>query len=317
MTAGSSGGERPLSARDTLFADERDRAPDGRSVPAADPRRDDPGGIAAVPPFRFDEAVARVFPDMLARSIPGYASIVAQTGLLAARFARPDTRLYDLGCSLGASALSMRAALAVPNEAADERGPNREREIAGETDSGERSATERRSIARSCTVHGVDDSAAMLARARELVAEAERAGAATTLAPPVHLHQADLVTCPLERASVVAMNFTLQFVVAEARAALMERIARALVPGGALILSEKLRFEDPRLEALHVDMYHAFKRANGYSALEIARKRVALEDVLVPDTLAEHERRLARAGFARTSVWFQCFNFVSLVAIRD
>ena len=88
------------------------------------------------------------------------------------------------------------------------------------------------------------------------------------------------------------------------------------MPGGALILSEKLRFEDPELDALHVGMYHAFKRANGYSASEIARKRAALEAVLVPDTLAEHEARLRRAGFARTSVWFQCFNFVSLVAIR-
>ena len=272
------------AARDTLYAGD-DAAPS--------------------PPFRFDADVVRVFPDMLDRSIPGYATIVAQTGLLATRFARAGTRLYDLGCSLGASALAMRAALARPRAAASSERPARTIDTAPDAASAD------------CEIHAIDDSSAMIARARELVAENARATPADLVAPPVVLHEEDLLAHAFAPASLVAMNFTLQFVAPSERESLLGRIARALVPGGALILSEKLRFDDPVLEALHVDMHHAFKRANGYSALEIARKRAALEAVLVPDTLETHRARLAHAGFARTSVWFQCFNFVSLVAIRD
>ena len=61
-------------------------------------------------------------------------------------------------------------------------------------------------------------------------------------------------------------------------------------------------------------MHHAFKRANGYSDLEISRKRTALENVLVPETLQTHQARLQQAGFVRSDLWFQCFNFISLVA---
>ena len=67
-------------------------------------------------------------------------------------------------------------------------------------------------------------------------------------------------------------------------------------------------------DALLVDMHHAFKQANGYSKLEISRKRSALENVLTPETVEAHRQRLRQAGFQRADVWFQCFNFMSLVA---
>jgi tRNA (cmo5U34)-methyltransferase len=86
--------------------------------------------------------------------------------------------------------------------------------------------------------------------------------------------------------------------------------------GGVLVLSEKIRFDDPHLQQLNTDLHHAFKRANGYSDLEIAQKRSALENVLMPETLAAHRERLQRVGFASVDVWFQCFNFASLVAIK-
>lgn len=250
--------------------------------------------------FRFDAAVARVFPDMLDRSVPGYATIIAQTGLLAAEHARPGTALHDLGCSLGASALSMRDALA-------------RLDVDGASSP--------------WVIHAVDSSPAMIAGARDAIAAAGAgAGAATGAAAgadgaadnaSILLHEADILTFPLARASVVAMNFTLQFIAPDARDALMQRIARALEPGGVLILSEKIRFEDPAVDTRHIAMYHAFKRANGYSELEVAQKRAALENILVPDTLAEHEQRLQAAGFGTVSVWFQCFNFISLVAVRS
>jgi tRNA (cmo5U34)-methyltransferase len=87
-------------------------------------------------------------------------------------------------------------------------------------------------------------------------------------------------------------------------------------PGGALLLSEKIVFTNPaeqeRMEALHL----AFKKANGYSDLEISQKRSALENVLIPDTLAQHQARLQAAGFNSVDMWFRCINFVSLLAIK-
>ena len=86
--------------------------------------------------------------------------------------------------------------------------------------------------------------------------------------------------------------------------------------GGILVLSEKVTFEDPHLDQLNIDLHHEFKRANGYSDLEIARKRSALENVLVPETLQCHRDRLSAAGFGSCDVWFQCFNFASFIALK-
>ena len=69
------------------------------------------GGMAGQ--FVFDEKVVRVFPDMIARSVPGYDLVVPMTGMLARRYAQPDSKLYDLGCSLGACTLAMRGAVNV------------------------------------------------------------------------------------------------------------------------------------------------------------------------------------------------------------
>ena len=66
-----------------------------------------------------------------------------------------------------------------------------------------------------------------------------------------------------------------------------------------------------RLTELHV----AFKRANGYSELEIAQKRSAIEKVMLPDSLEQHRERLLAAGFSKVLPWFQCLNFASLVAL--
>ena len=83
-----------------------------------------------------------------------------------------------------------------------------------------------------------------------------------------------------------------------------------------LILSEKIIAPDSRVDALLIDMYHEFKEAKGYSKLEISQKRAALENVLIPETIETHRNRLASAGFRSVNVWFQCFNFASIVAIK-
>ena len=133
----------------------------------------------------------------------------------------------------------------------------------------------------------------------------------TTPIIPVH---GDIQDQVMSEASVVAMNYTLQFVPIAARPNILGKIRQSMRPGGALILSEKIAFEDSVVNQHFIDLYHDFKRANGYSDLEISQKRDALERVLIPETLETHKARLAAAGFSQAEVWFQCFNFASIVA---
>lgn len=155
----------------------------------------------------------------------------------------------------------------------------------------------------------VDNSAEMLSRfERELQQEEDR--------PQIELVHADISTLPITQASLSVLNFTLQFIARDQRQDLLARIAQGTLPGGALVLSEKIRFSDEAEQSLQTDWHHDFKRAQGYSDLEIARKRDALERVMVPDTEAEHFSRLQAAGWSKAVRWFQCFNFVSYLAIR-
>ena len=231
--------------------------------------------LTNVAEFRFDDAVAAVFPDMIQRSVPGYSNIIAMTGLIAARHAQDNTRCYDLGCSLGASTLAMASQLKN----------------------------------RSLQFIAIDNSAAMLSRCQQ-------AAASLPAAVDICLICDSLQNFTIENASVVVMNFTLQFVPIDERDATIKNIYDGMLPGGALVLSEKIYFENPVMQNLTTELHHAFKMANGYSELEVSQKRSALENVLLPETLAAHEFRLRQAGFENFGVWFQCFNFMSLVAIK-
>jgi tRNA (cmo5U34)-methyltransferase len=126
----------------------------------------------------------------------------------------------------------------------------------------------------------------------------------------------DIQTIKIENASVVLLNFTLQFLPRETRLKLLKTIYAGLVGGGVLILSEKLVFDEPSINQQFIDWHHQFKRVNGYSDLEISQKRAALEKVMIPDTFELHQERLAIAGFSQTLQWFQAFNFASLIALK-
>ncbi len=161
-----------------------------------------------------------------------------------------------------------------------------------------------------CRIVAVDSSEAMLARCRDILAR-------ESSTVPVELRCADILGTDIRDASLVVLNFTLQFIAPDKRAALLRKIGEGMRPGGMLILSEKIHFEDPALNALCIDLHHRFKEQNGYTQTEISRKRAAIENVLVPETLRTHEARIRAAGFSSFSVWFQCFNFASMVAVKQ
>ena len=231
-------------------------------------------------PFRFNADVAQVFPDMLRRSIPGYAASLEAIGSLAARYVTAGTNCYDLGCSLGAATIAMRQGIRVPD----------------------------------CKIFAVDNAPAMIERCEELIATDNEAPGSQT---PVEILLGDIRDVTIANATMVVMNYTLQFLDLAGRDALIQRIFDGLRPGGLFLFSEKVVDTDPHMETLLVDLHHEHKRRNAYSELEISRKRAALENVLVPETVAAHRERLDRTGFAHSGVWLRYFNFVSIVAIKS
>lgn len=156
----------------------------------------------------------------------------------------------------------------------------------------------------------VDNSAAMIERCRRHI-DAFRSDT------PVDIIEGDIRQVKIENASMVVLNFTLQFLPPDDRQALLNRIYAGLRPGGALVLSEKFSFADQTIGDLLFDMHLDFKRANGYSELEISQKRSALENVMLTDSVETHKVRLQQAGFEHAEVWFQCFNFGSMLAIKS
>jgi len=225
--------------------------------------------------FTFDAQVVEVFPDMISRSVPGYNTIIDTIGRLSKHYVKPDSNVYDLGCSLGAATLAMRRAIEVDN----------------------------------AQIIGIDNSAPMVERCQMHV----NAFKGKT---PVEIQQDNIENINIKNASMVVLNFTLQFIEKDKRQALMQKIYDGLVPGGLLVISEKISHNNVQCNDLLINLHHDFKRANGYSELEIAQKRTALEKVMKPDSYECHQTRLSEAGFININQWFQCFNFISLVAFK-
>ena len=229
--------------------------------------------------FAFDDTVAAVFPDMIRRSVPGYEVVVPTTGLLAARaIADCEHRLiYDLGSSLGATSLATLRALDVLFTEADE-------------------------TAAKTKIIGVDNAPAMVKRASGLVDDDR-----------LTFVEEDILELEFAPCGAVLMNYVLQFLPPTERLRLLSDIREKMDDQGVLIVSEKIRFEDPieqaQCEAAHLD----FKRANAYSEIEISQKRTALENVMIIDTPEIHSARFKEAGFTTVQRWFQCMNWASFL----
>lgn len=226
--------------------------------------------------FAFGGDVARVFPDMVRRSVPGYETVVFMTGCFARLWAKQNSNIYDLGCSLGQSTLMMHSQVDCPG------------------------------IHYFC----VDNSSDML----QGCAQNLKGRLPETI---YTLLNNDVETVEISNASVVALNFTLQFIDPKKRKAVIRRIHDGLLDGGMLIVSEKVIMDDLEQDQSMKMLHDEFKRAHGYSNLEISQKRAALERVMQLDTVQGHRERLVQAGFGCVHQWFQGLNFVSSVALKS
>jgi len=115
---------------------------------------------------------------------------------------------------------------------------------------------------------------------------------------------------------VIIVNLTMQFIQPGRRDLFIQKLYDGLTRGGILLLSEKIIHQNEMISEIQQDLYKQFKMENGYSELEISRKRDALENILIPETLESHTERLKRAGFDTIDVWLKWFNFASMIAIK-
>jgi len=156
---------------------------------------------------------------------------------------------------------------------------------------------------------GIDSSEAMLKKAEEKLKKVTNR---------YKLVKADLnEDIKFEKASIIMLNWTLQFVRPMNRDALIKNIYEALGKDGILVISEKVLAKNSNLNRLYIDLYYAFKKDRGYTEPEILKKREELENVLIPYQIEENIKLLQRNGFKNPDVFFKYMNFVGIVAVKE
>ncbi len=158
-------------------------------------------------------------------------------------------------------------------------------------------------------IHAVDNSSAMISQLESRLKTLK-------LNSRIELLNSDVNNVDIVNGSFVMLNYTLQFIERLKRDALINNIYSNLVDKGALLISEKIRYEDKEEDLIMQRLHENYKRQNDYSEMEISQKREALEDVLVRDTHDQHVGRLNNAGFSKVFILTKYLNFVSYLAIK-
>ena len=113
-----------------------------------------------------------------------------------------------------------------------------------------------------------------------------------------------MLTYEYDKEDIIVANYTLQFIRPMQRVELVKKLCEGLLDDGVFIFSEKVVFEDKKLDKELIDIYYDYKKEQGYSAYEIAQKREALENVLIPFTIEENIQMCKEAGFKRSKLFF-------------
>lgn len=225
--------------------------------------------------FSFGSDTARVFDDMLERSVPLYWELQRMIGEIAVEFAQDGTNIYDLGCSTGITLSILH-----------------------------------NSINKNVKFIGVDYSQAMLDKCRERIT-------AGKFTKEFELICSDLnQPIRIDKASVIVLNLTLQFVRPLYRDNLIKCIYNGLLEQGCLILVEKVLGGDSIFNRLFIKFYYEMKKRQGYSELEISKKREALENILIPYRLDENKQLLVRNGFSYMDIFYKWYNFCGILAVK-
>lgn len=228
--------------------------------------------------FQFNEEVANVFDDMLVRSVPFYLEQQSLIEEIAKTFWVPDTSIIDLGCSTGTTLIRLSKLLKPAKQ-----------------------------------LIGYDNSQPMLDRAK---ANCIEAGVGDRIEFRFGDFNGTLSDIQIERASVVTLCWTLQFVRPLQRDILVKKIYEGLVDGGVMIVTDKVLTNNSDMNRFFIDFYYDFKRRNGYSEEEIMKKREALENVLIPYRQDENFELFKRNGFKIVETFFQWYNFSGFLCVK-
>ena len=228
--------------------------------------------------FEFNEEVAKVFDDMLTRSVPFYIEQQNLIKLISKKFYVPDSTIIDLGCSTATTLINLA-----------------------------------RNIDSARHLVGFDNSEPMLAKAR---ANSELAGVSDRIEIRYADLNDELDKVDFSNCGIVTMCWTLQFIRPLKRDVLIKTIYDNMRDGGALIVTEKMLTNDSHMNRFFIDFYYEFKRNNGYSDDEISHKREALENVLIPYRFDENVELFRRNGFRIVEIFFQWFNFAGFLCVK-
>ena len=152
---------------------------------------------------------------------------------------------------------------------------------------------------------GVDNSPSMLEIA---------AAKATAYGAKINFSCEDILECDFNGVDCVILNYTLQFIRPIKRAEFMRKICENLSDNGVFIFSEKLVYSDKTLSKEMIEIYEDYKENQGYSKYEIAQKRKALENVLIPYTEDENKTLALNSGFKSVETIFKWANFAVFLA---
>ncbi|GAX88168.1 tRNA (cmo5U34)-methyltransferase [Lebetimonas natsushimae] len=154
---------------------------------------------------------------------------------------------------------------------------------------------------------GIDNSPAMIKRAKNK---------AKAFGVDIKFVEEDFLNYDFSDSKAVIANYTIQFIRPLKREKLIKKIYDSLMNEGIFFMSEKLITNHKKLNKIMIDEYYKFKKKMGYSEYEIARKREALENVLIPYTMEENMEMLKNAGFKEAEVIFRWNNFATFIAFK-
>ncbi len=158
------------------------------------------------------------------------------------------------------------------------------------------------------TLIGIDNSTAMINRAKNK---------AKAFGVNVEFINDDFLNYDFSGSKAVIANYTVQFIRPLRREKLIKKIYDSLNENGIFLMSEKLITEHKKLNKIMIDIYYEYKKKMGYSEYEIAQKREALENVLIPYTMQENIEMLKNAGFKDIEVIFRWNNFATFIAFKN
>ena len=157
------------------------------------------------------------------------------------------------------------------------------------------------------TLTGIDNSSAMIQKAQKK---------AKAFGVNINFIEDDFLNANFSKNKLIIANYTIQFIRPIKRETLIKKIYNSLEKNGIFLMSEKLISEDKKLNKILIDEYYNYKKEKGYSEYEIAKKREALENVLIPYSELENREMLSNAGFKHIEIIFRWCNFATFIAFK-